>query len=285
MDIIPSFYNTDGYEGGGGAFENTTLRPGEIQEILYPDDPRNLSKRFIEYRVYVQHRENGTAVVKMYENCMLLNSLGGRVDKLTYTLRADSSSSKSASSEKVNSGLGSKVLLLCVNGETSNAVIIGGLRDDKDDKDSKDAGHNLHFSFNGVECTIDKEGQLTLQVSGPTDAEGNANGSGGLPSTVKVEKDGTISASTGGASISIGGSGAITIKADKNVEINCFNAKINAKLKATISAPLVELGGEGVAPIPPNGVVLGSHVDTITGLPLWMLGASSLAVFAKKNPG
>jgi hypothetical protein len=91
-------------------------------------------------------------------------------------------------------GKGSKVLLLCLNGENNNAVILGGLRDQADvsgfgDKEAKDLGHYFHFNFNGVSADIDKDGQFTLVYNGKTEVDG----------TTKVDssKVGTFSAGQG----------------------------------------------------------------------------------------
>lgn len=177
-DVIPSHIDlayTPQFDGGD-AFSNHALRFGEVQEIVYPNDKRSLSKKFVEYRVYVQERSNGTANGRMYEHVLLMNSLAGLADKSFYTLRG----SKSAAKPKDNRlGLGSKVLILCINGEVNNAVIIGGLRDEKDESEEKakaeDLGHHLSWIFNGFSVSIDKDGQLVATYGGKTDADGKRN--------------------------------------------------------------------------------------------------------------
>jgi hypothetical protein len=78
----------------GGAFNEPFLRMGEVQDIIYPDDKRSRSKKFVEYRVLVQRRANGTGNTKVYENCMLWNPLAGLADRCEFTLRADTSENR-----------------------------------------------------------------------------------------------------------------------------------------------------------------------------------------------
>jgi hypothetical protein len=172
-DVVPSFLSVDSalpmYDGD--AFNNVRLRIGEVQELIYPDDKRSRSKKFIEYRVFVQQRSNGTGNGKMYENCLLVNLFGGLADRCEYTLRAD----KSTDRPKEGVGKGSKVLVLCVNGSSNHSYIVGGVRDAKDlsDKDiAKDLGHHYYWVFNGVSMYVDNDGQFLLTYNGKTDADG-----------------------------------------------------------------------------------------------------------------
>lgn len=286
MDIIPSHLRYPGEPGVGGSsfLSNVQLRPGEVQEAIYPQDPRNRSKRFIEYSVYVQHRENGTAVTKIYPNCILMNSFGGFADQLTYTLRAEANAdTQNSAKQSGEPGKGSKVLVLCLNGETHSAIIVGGLRDasrDSDPKSDKDQGHHLHFAFNGVIFDIDKDGQLTLQVTGATDAEGKTENDE-LPSTLKIEKSGKITAETkdGKNSIVID-KGTITVTAEDEVEVTAGKATIKSD-HVVVDSNLIELG-QGAALNPGNAVMLGSAINILTSLPFLAEGGCSTKVFALK---
>jgi len=195
VDVIPSFLGRRSNEYyDGDMFDNIRLRAGEVQEIVYPDDERNLSGRFTEYRVLVQHRANGTAVTKMYDHCLLANFLGGLADKVHYTLRPEPSD---ADSQKNGVGKGSKVLLLCVNGESDNAVILSGMRDGADQTDAqskaKDLGHHFYFNFNGISFFVDKDGQAVFTYNGKTDIDGKTNSdvdSKAVGTTLKFTNDG-----------------------------------------------------------------------------------------------
>jgi hypothetical protein len=184
-----------------GDLTNNALRVGEVKEIIYPSDPLNINKRFIEYTVEVQHRDGygpGTSV--MYRGCTVMNLFGGKADVFRYTLRKDEDGK--ASEDGI--GVGSKVLLLCPNGTTSRAIIIGGVRDTKTDEttvESKDDGHNLYFEFNGVAVAIDKDGQLKIEMKGPTKVDGTLDTTRGsseadVPTTIEITKKGNFKLST-----------------------------------------------------------------------------------------
>jgi hypothetical protein len=197
-DIVPSHLSVSSTERyhDGGVFDNTRLRFGEVQEVVYPNDPKSLSKKFVEYSVFVQHRSNnGTALGKMYNHVTLANTFGGLADQCHWTLRADATPS---TKQKGANGLGkgSKVVMLCLNGENNNAVILGGLRDQADvsgfgGKEAKDLGHYFHFNFNGVSADIDKDGQFTLVYGGKTEVDGTTKvDSSKVGTQFQLDKDG-----------------------------------------------------------------------------------------------
>lgn len=282
-DVIPSFLQQDGEAPRGAPFlSDNSLHPGEVQEIIYPSDPRSRSKKFNEYSVYVQIRQNGTATSKIFPNCLMANDFGGFADQLTYTLRAEKNADSRDSAKNKISGKGSKVLVLCLNAETNSAIILSGMRDSRDqDPKTNELGHHLHFSFNGVDFDIDKDGALALTVRGATDAD-NVSTNAQLPSTITISKEGTIKAATkdGKDSITIE-HGKITVLSESEVNITTKTAKVTAD-QVTVTSDHIELGKEGIFGVPAAGVVLGHHIDSFTGAPFFALGATSQKVFGSK---
>lgn len=299
--IVPSFLSTEGASNyyGGDMFNNNELRMGEVQEIIDPTDIRSVSKKFNEYSVFVEHTANGTAVTKMYEHCMLINEFGSLADSLVFTLRTDPSAIRGK-----GPGLGAKVVILCINGAGHAPLIIGGVRDTKDKNDLK-AGHHLDFVFNGVAIGIDNDGQLSLKVQGATDLKGVPHNDS-LPTSLTIDKTGTLEISTKGgeSTVTVNQDGTIAIQGKKSVtsnvgsnkmviedgkitiespevEINASgDVKVSAGGKATIDAPIIELGA-GTAGNPLAGVVLGAHLDSLSGLPFSVSGGVSLTVTCK----
>ena len=155
-----------------GSMSNVLLRVGEIQAIYYPEDEQNNSRRFVEYDVWVQHRANKTAVTKMYSHVIAIDHYGGVADFSFATYRAKKTSTNKGSSNEVAPGQGAKVILLCISGESNNAVILGGIRDFSSTKDKKADGHNLHSVFNGIDLSINKDGELVLIYNGATGLDG-----------------------------------------------------------------------------------------------------------------
>jgi hypothetical protein len=172
--VIPSFLSIApaGRRGNPGNQTNMSLRWGEVVAISYPTDSDNINKQVNEYTVKVQHKDRNKSMSTVtYNNVQLMNMFGGFADVLKYTLRVAPASPAPAAG---NLGTGAKVLLLCANGNKHEAVIIGGLRDLANDgnQDKQGDGHNLAFTFNGINIVIDQNGQLIATFNGATNIDG-----------------------------------------------------------------------------------------------------------------
>jgi hypothetical protein len=180
-----------------GQFGNVALRIGEVKEIIYPDDERNVSGKVVEYRVAVQQKDRGVGSTVDYPNCIVSNLFGGLGDTLRYTVRA---STEIDVDPDTLLGDGSTVLLLCVNGETNRALIVGGFNNENDESENREDGHNLHFNFNGIDVVINKDGEFTLTFAGATDNLGElADGVDDSlsDSNISFTKDGAITLADG----------------------------------------------------------------------------------------
>ena len=200
--VIPSYLGStsQGRHQDTGAMSNLALRTGEVRAIITPNDAKSVSKRFTEYTVEVQEKNgNGPGTSTMYAAVALSNLFGSVADILRFTLRPD----ENTDATEDGIGTGAKVALLCVNGDTTKAIIIGGFRDtgtDKDGskqqgKDKADDGHNFFFEFNGAQASIDKDGQLQIRYRGATQVDGKLDDNADADaegSTVIFNKDGGI---------------------------------------------------------------------------------------------
>lgn len=220
-DVIPNHLQCNSIPdfNDGQAFSNNLLRIGEVQAIIYPDNPKSFSKKVIEYSVFTQHRANGTAVTRMYEHCVLINPFSGLADKAVWTLRPSSSANKQGAN---GLGLGSKVLILCINAETNNAVIIGGIRDQKDneDLDAKDLGHFLEFIFNGIKVFINKDGELSITYTGQSKDDGT------VADGVNTNKTGTEQTFLKDGSWNINVKGPVNINSDEKCIIKSTGVEL-----------------------------------------------------------
>lgn len=201
--VIPSYlgFQARGGHEDSGIQSNLSLRHGEVRKIIYPTDPDSVSGRFIEYNVEVQQRDgSSTGVAVTYANCLLSNLFGGAADVFKYTLREDNQ--KQPPTDGV--GVGSKVVLLCLNGITTKAVIIGGLRETgpidpdgtgRNGNDQESDGHNLYFEFNGANVKIDDAGEIQIMYRGKTQADGSLDSSANPDAegtSVLFNKDGSL---------------------------------------------------------------------------------------------
>jgi phage baseplate assembly protein gpV len=195
MDIIPHFFSGRSNVDDGDGLNNLRLRVGEVQAIYGSNHPLNISKKRNEYQVFVSHRANGTAVTKMYEHCFLGDRFGSLADFIRFTLRAD----PTAKRKSTTPGVGAKVLIACINGESTNPVIICGIpdagRDADPDPDPDQDGHHLEAEFNGLNFDVNKDGELTITFGGATNADGTmADGvdDKAVGTTVSITKDGNF---------------------------------------------------------------------------------------------
>jgi len=210
MPVIPSHLRIGKTQrfSDGGVFDDIQLHFGEVQEVIYANDERSRSKQFTEYSVYVQYRDPDTkaGVGKIYDNCIISNVFGGVADNVSYNLRGDKSVSKPSTNRL---GLGSKVLLACINGETQFPVIIGAIGDPQDKSQNGDAdqklGHYFRFTFNGIVVLINNDGEVSITRNGPTKIDGSL-------------QDG-VDKKTVGASITLNKDGKIIVKENQALEI------------------------------------------------------------------
>ncbi len=222
-----------GFMPRNGLSGNLALRIGEVQNVYYPQDKENVSKLFIEYQVLVQHRANGTAVTKMYDHCLAIDHLAGVADFSYSTYRADQSAAR-FEGKLPTAGLGARVILLCINGESQSAVIIGGIRNPMiQAKDKKELGHHHHSSFNGVDVKVNKDGEFTLTRGGANKLDGT------LADGIDEEETGTF--------VTFDKKGNVTLS-DAAGENKIFLDHVNGKMQVftkteiDLSSPTVRLG-------------------------------------------
>lgn len=241
---------------------NVRLRMGEVQAIYWPTDDNNNSKKFVEYDVWVQHRANGTAVTKMYTNVIGVDALGSVADFSFSTYRVDPSASNQTN-KTFKPGFGAKVLLLCINGETNNAVILGGLRDFHADADDIEDGHHLHSRFNGIDMLVNNDGELVITYQGAQNIDGTmADGvdQDAVGTTITISKNGNITLADVDNKNQIvidHENDQITIESDNEVDVNADTVKVNAQSEFDVTAPTVDIEAEEQVTISSPQVAIG----------------------------
>jgi len=265
MEVIPSYLgikNMGSSEGADDLLTNYALRYGEVRSIIYPDSEVSISNKEIEYEVEVQHRDGiGVSTSTIYRGVTVSNLFGGVADKLEMTFRADNKKSKDGF------GNGSKVLLLCLSGDQSRAIILGGISSPTQ-KATKDNGHHLTFEFNGARFLVNNEGEVRFQHRGPTDASGAVleqyeDYSGGF---VSFDKRGNITISqTGGEQyIKLTNRNPDLPDQTQTLEIQ-GNEKLQARAKqieiTSTGNMFLESEGEAIQMTADRGVFVGAATD------------------------
>lgn len=269
-DVIPSFYSQRvvGSQGfySGGLMSNIKLRQGQVVKVVNPKDEESISKKFYEYVVVVSHYESGALGHKKYQ-CLLMNPLAGGGDQAWWTLRGSTVPIGGDESGKTNpypAGVdGSRVLILCVEGSNNQAVIIGGLRDERSGGDDEKLGHHYEFEFNGVNFQVKDDGSFVLEQKGKTDnlgkAEKNRNEKAGT--SIEVKPEGTLEIATKDNKQSI------------TIDNTNDTITINAKDKITINGERINLG-EGAK----DPAVLGKELVAI--MKEMLIGIQSMTMFS-----
>lgn len=275
--VLPSYLESAPYnEGGAGALNDISLRLGEVVEAYAPNAPTNKNpatknKQWV-YVVNVTFRDgSGPRQVVPYR-CTVSDMFGSLADHFRYTTRRTDTGNGGKFSR------GANVLVLCANGDKSNAFIVGAVRNVSDL--SPDPSETfLDFAFNGVNVHIDKDGALTIQVPGATKLDGKPDDnrdSNNKGSSVTFAKDGVITVDDNNGD-------SVTIEpASNTVTVKATNVNVVADT-VTVKASKVNLGDEELALNPLDGVVIGSGIDSFTGIPYAGLGNTSLMVKAKKQ--
>jgi hypothetical protein len=285
-------------------FGNNILRNGEVKRIIYPEDPTSRTKKFVEYDVLVAHRANGTAVTKMYSNCLHINSLSSLADYSYQTLRVDKpkpGATADEDSSMIENRLGSKVLVLCINGASSEPVIIGGIRDDsQSDVGRKDRGVHMDWEFNGVHVSIADDGSYSVEYKGPTTTRGELDPDRGKDEStgtkVSVSANGTFKVATKSDKQSVvidHSAGTITVTGDKDLTLKADKIHIGggADEHAVLGDTLVDLMGNLIdlmvteqhpTAVGPSGPPL--NAPAYKALKLRLQTALSQFTFVKKVP-
>lgn len=260
-----------------GYFSDMGMRSGEVREIIYPSDERSLSKKYTEYTVETSIFSEGTSTTQTYFNCALINQFGGVADKIHYTLRP---SDKSRPTED-GIGVGSKVLLLCIDGKRSQAIILGGVREagklkENETTEKKENGHNLFFEFNGVRTEINDDGELTVQFRGATQNDGKLRDS----ADSKASGSKIILNKTGGIKIHTADEDQYIFIDHSTKKINVladdeWSVKVNNKLSFDVGGDInVKGNAEAKIDILANVKITSAGVHVGSATDAWMKGTT-----------
>lgn len=167
--------------------QNHSLKMGVVTDIIYPEEDKSLSKRFIEYNVMSSEISEGGTNLTVYRNCTVNNQFGMSNNNSTYTLQAEK-----AEDGKIE--FASLVLIMCISGQSSNgqAVILGGFSHPDNPKHSKADGQFYDFNFNGINYNINKDGEWTVTFNSPLDSKKNKKNPKAAGTAVKIDKEGRV---------------------------------------------------------------------------------------------
>lgn len=209
--VLPSSLFSDSEMRGLSAYnrryQNFGIKIGVVINIIETDDERNTAGLFPEYDVVVieQDQDIGYSLVT-YRNCLRSDSFGGIAEYAEGKLRSADKIGDTGV-QKLEDQNGSLVLLNCLNGSSTQAVIVGGVQHPKRKRFlSAEKGHAFIAEFNGLQMEIDKEGAFSVVFLGATDNEGKP---------LKTDIGGSFFKITSNGSVEIGDDKGEIITLDK----------------------------------------------------------------------
>jgi phage gp45-like len=209
-------------------FENYSVKTGIVVNTYLPSNSGNISKKVLEYDVlaFEQDGNKGSTIIK-YRNCTVMSAFGSIADFFEANIRQMQTQGVSNTVPAPSGQNGSIVLILCVNGLSDKAVIIGCLSHPDRPTQLTDILPHLVFEYNGVNMEIKEDGSLTLTVNSATDNDGDV----------------TTPIVGGPTTVSISSMGAVSISApQQNVTVTCQNATITASDTAIVDGQTIKLG-------------------------------------------
>jgi hypothetical protein len=175
---------------GDYLYNNLTIKIGSISAIYYPQDPANISKKFIEYNILCQERlKTGVTSNTIYQNCFVSDLFGSPTNSSQFVLDVGMIGDDSFD-------LASVVVFACINGVSHSGqnIIIGGIPKNAS-KYTKADGQFYNSTFNGITTNIDKNGAYSVTFNSPTDSDGNLINKDAAGTQLKIDKDGVFSLS------------------------------------------------------------------------------------------
>lgn len=194
--IPSSLLNLGRGDDGVDAFlksnSDLSLKVGVIINSYDIQHAENISKKYIEYDILAFTQDKDLASVPVtYKRCKTADLFGGKADFLEYTLRATSKDPTTDDLRKIDDG--SFVLLLCINGQTDDAIILAGIGHNKRPTTlTKENGHRLEGEFNGVNFQINKDGEFTITFKSASDNKGKYADEKAGGTHIQIDKTGQV---------------------------------------------------------------------------------------------
>lgn len=234
--VIPSNLSFADIGGKGRSYSSgrTAMMVGQIRNRYPPSNKDNRSKKFYEYDVQVVEGGVGqSGAILHLPHCLAISGFGN--DKSYRTIRK-----------------GTYVYVLCVWGATTQGIIIGGV---PTQPQKTEAGEHLTQSFNGMEATVNNDGELTITYTGAQTDKGTTDATA-AGTTVKINKEGSVI-------IDDGAGQKLTIdKTAKTVTVEAASGMTQETTGPwTVRAPMVSIEAQStVAITAPGGVAIAGPV-------------------------
>jgi hypothetical protein len=182
---ISDFYNR--------SFKNYAIRKGVVLEVYEIEDENNLSKISPEYDVMTVEQDQSSGVnTTIYKNCVMMDGFGGVADFFQKKLRPVKDKQKTKSEINVENETGSIVTILCLDGISEKAIIVGSMSNPSKKVLTKEKGIHLEGEYNGINYKVNKDGELTVTFRSATNDDGTPKNEIAGGSFFKIDKTGSF---------------------------------------------------------------------------------------------
>lgn len=226
--------------GFNKTYKNYPLRVGIVSQIYAYNDPNNFSKLSTEYdiQVFEQNEDRGSTIL-VYKNCIGVDGLGSIADFFEKNFRPMTVNNNPTGTLNTTYQNGSIVILMCLDGVSEKAVVIGGLNHPNRPTKLISAQPQLYGEYNGVAVSINPDGSTSLVFNGATDSYGKPTDPSQGITTVQIATDGSFSVQNAGVTMQLQKGGT--------VNITCTGpANIIAQGVTTIDGSHINLGQEAL---------------------------------------
>jgi len=222
--------------GFNKTYKNYPLRLGIVDKIYAISDPHNFSKLSTEYDVLVfeQNEDRGSTILT-YKNCISSDPLASIADFLDKNLRNKTQNNNIDGTLDTSNQNGATVLLLCLDGVSEKAVILGGLPHPDRISTLLNSDPYLEGEYNGVNIKVNTDGSTVLTFKGATDNEGVPVDSSQGNTVFQIKTDGSFEFNHSTIDILADKGGALTITTKTDCTITAMGT-------ATVEGKDVKLG-------------------------------------------
>ena len=244
--------------GFNKTYRNNSLRMGIVIREYPVTDDNNRSKLATEYDVLVfeQVEDRGSTTIT-YKNCLSSEGFGSIPDFFEASLRVKEVGGADNSLDTKDQN-GAVVLLLCLDGISEKAIIIGGVNHPDRKTTVVEDTPRLEGEFNGVNIKIEQDGSTSLEFNGATDNDGEIIDDSQGKTKIAIEKDGSFQVDHDAVTIRLDRKGVVTITAKDDLNISCKNAKVTASENVNANCVDATITASGTATVEGQTVKLGA---------------------------
>lgn len=249
--------------GFNKTYKNMSLRIGVVIAGYPVDSDQNLSKLTTEYDVLVfeQNEDRGSTSI-LYRNCISSDGLGSITDFFEKTYRVQDSSGGGVDTPNISDQNGAVVLLLCLDGVSEKAVIMGAINH-PNRKTNLGDGNNLQGQFNGVNIAVNDDGSCAVTFKGATDNDGNPLDSTQGTTILQVLTDGSIQFSNAGVTQEHAKGGDSTLTAQGNITNSAqknFNVSAQQQINLLAQQDITMQGNNWIVQAQGSAMLAGQQV-------------------------